>query len=73
MLQFLQIEIVNKKYVFGNASILQKLPYIKKYTFLNSQKVFFQAIWKKEYIAKLQWKHKNHMMYIKIKRCFNVL
>ncbi len=28
MLQFLQIEIVNKKYVFGNASILQKLPYI---------------------------------------------
>ncbi len=65
MLQFVQIEIVNEKYAYGNASILQKLPYIAQ-TFLHPQKVVCQAIWKKKYIAKLQWKHKNHMMYIKI-------
>ncbi len=57
----MQIEIVNKKYAYGNASILQKLPYIAQ-TFLHPQKVVFQAIWKKKYIAKLQWKHKNHTM-----------
>lgn len=55
-LQFVQIEIGNKKYAWWKQINFEKLPFITKSFFLFLHEVVFQAIWGGgAYFAKLEW------------------